>query len=834
MSGRHSRAVVGMLVDPQRPVSGLVWVVGLAACVAAGRGVVSMSMFMPPEPTGTCRWREAVIVAFAVISLLFSASAVAALPQSVGEQGPAQAADGSGQLQMMELSQPETPVPAPMTGDLQPLASSLITPLSPTRAVDTRGGPPLQAGWVGTAVIGGQFGVPANAAGVMVNVTATEPVAAGHFRVYPCGQAVPNASALNYSAGASMANNSIIALGTSGRVCIFSSAQAHVIVDVTGYFPAGASIATLAPVRVADTRPGQPVAFPAAKVPVATSGTLQVPMGGTNGIPANAAAVMVNVTATEPIADGHLRVFPCGVAVPNASTLNYPAGASVAANAIVGLGSAGKICVYASAQTHVLVDVTGYFPTGAPYSALTPVRAVDTRFGPYVPGGSALSVAIGGAYGVPANAAAVVVNVTATQPFSAGHLRVYPCGQAIPNASTLNYGPGATVANNAILALGTQGKVCVYTPSTTHIIVDVTGYFPDGSAPVPLATSVAAGSGHTCALMAGGTVKCWGSNGYGELGDGTTTTRVTPVTVVGISGATAVSAGSGHTCALVAGGQVKCWGGNFAGQLGDGTSFIRMTPVTVAGLSGATSITLGTFHSCAIVGGQVKCWGENTKGQLGDGTTTNRSTPVSVPGLSGVASLGTGTDHTCAVLSGGQAKCWGNNAKGQIGDGTTIERHTPATVSGLTGVIRITGGSGHTCALLSGGLARCWGSNSAGQLGDGTVTNRTTPVAVSGLTGATRISVLADHSCALLGNGQAKCWGDNHFGVLGDGTTTNRRTPVTVSGLSGATGLEAGGWHNVVLLQTGQVKTWGLNSSGQLGDGSYTNRFTPVSVVGIG
>jgi alpha-tubulin suppressor-like RCC1 family protein len=791
-------------------------------------------MLMTTKPTGAGRWRNAVIVVFAVISLLFSASAVAALPRPVGEQDPALAAGGSGTLPMMELSQSDTVVPAPATGDMQPLASSLITPLSPTRAVDTRGGSPLQAGWVGTAVIGGLFGVPLTAAGVVLNVTATQPVGGGHLRVYPCGQAVPNASTLNYAAGASVANSSIIALGTQGKICIYSPTQTHVIVDVTGYFPAGAALSTLPPVRVADTRAGQPVAFPVTKVPLGGGATLQVPIGGASGVPANASAVVVNVTATQPVGGGHLRVYPCGQAVPNASTLNYGAGASVAAGAIVGLGSNGRICVYSPTQTHVLVDVSGYFPAGAPYSPLMPVRAVDTRTGQAVPSGWALSVVIGGSYGVPASAAAVVVNVTATQPVGGGHLRVYPCGQAVPNASTLNYGAGASVANSAIVALGTAGKVCVYTPTTTHIIVDVTGYFPDGSAPLPVATTVAAGSQHTCAIMADRTVKCWGDNFWRQLGDGTKTDRHTPVTVVGVSGATAISAGDRHTCALVTGGQVKCWGDNGYGALGDGTLTVRLKPVAVAGLSGATGITLGSFHSCAIVGGQVKCWGFNGYGQIGDGTKTNRPAPVSVAGLSGVTALGAGTNHTCAVLTGGSAKCWGKNLWGQLGDGTDADRYTPVAVSSLTGVAEITAGEEFTCALLTNGQAKCWGGNKEGQLGNGTVTQSKTAVTVVGLTGATHIAAGYANACALMGNGQAKCWGNNYNGAIGDGTTTNRSTPVTVSGLSDGKSLAAGSAHIVVLRQSGQLKAWGWNSRGQVGDGSITTRLTPVSVVGIG
>ena len=231
---------------------------------------------------------------------------------------------------------------------------------------------------------------------------------------------------------------------------------------------------------------------------------------------------------------------------------------------------------------------------------------------------------------------------------------------------------------------------------------------------VPMAnvTQVAAGASHSCALTTAGGVKCWGSNLYGQLGDDSVTDRLIPTDVSGLaSGVADIKAGYQFSCALTAGGGVKCWGYNGFGQLGDDSGTTRIAPVDVTGLasgvaaiatgsnhacaltpvdvsglaSGVAAITAGYAHSCALTTtGGVKCWGYNNNGQIGDNTTTNRLVPVDVMGLTGgVGAISAGLYFTCALTTGGGVKCWGSNTSGQLGDNTTDYRFSPVDVMGL-------------------------------------------------------------------------------------------------------------------------------------------------------
>lgn len=347
--------------------------------------------------------------------------------------------------------------------------------------------------------------------------------------------------------------------------------------------------------------------------------------------------------------------------------------------------------------------------------------------------------------------------------------------------------------------------------------------------------ALAVGHGHyACALRCDGSVWCWGANDHGQLGDGTTAARATPVQVRGLGGpATAIGAGYNHACAVVRG-EARCWGQNVYGQLGDGTREDRVEPATVPGLGGVVAVAGGGLHTCAIVeGGAMRCWGFNMFGGVGDGTNVDRNTPRIVAALrDSVDAMALGQYSTCARTLAGELRCWGLNAFGVLGDGTISNRNTPLSLV-LSGPVReVALLANHVCATLESGAAWCWGYNIDGALGDRSTATRLRPVAVRGLeASAVSVTVGGRHSCVATEDGAVRCWGGNERGQLGDGSTTQRLSPVEVVDLGGPAAIVgASDSSTCAALRDGLVRCWGANESGQLGNGSTVDAVTPVTV----
>lgn len=292
-------------------------------------------------------------------------------------------------------------------------------------------------------------------------------------------------------------------------------------------------------------------------------------------------------------------------------------------------------------------------------------------------------------------------------------------------------------------AVHTNGEVYCWGRNTRGQLGE--GTMVDGVVPVKAhgisgSEAVATGASHSCALLSGsGEIQCWGEGGQGQLGTGNNTSTNSVKTYVmsslqtRLSNNVAVVAGSLHSCALGADGSVWCWGYNDRGQAGGADNLLRW-PREVAGLEPVQQLAAGAKHTCALTqAGAVKCWGEGVKGQLGNGARNNSTAPVTVQfqGSVRIERVVAGGNHTCAIDSQRRAWCWGDNSKGQIG-GEMFNADTPDPfrVSVLTDILTMSAGFNHTCAVRTNGVAHCWGANDLGQLGDGTNIDRNKPVMV--------------------------------------------------------------------------------------------------------
>jgi hypothetical protein len=370
-----------------------------------------------------------------------------------------------------------------------------FTPVDPIRIVDSRLVSSTESCWFASfgrlramnfmpVDIGGHAGIPLRATGVVLNITVTEALAPGFLTVHPCDQAQPTASNLNYRAGTTVANTVFARLGDGGLLCIFSQSETHLVVDLVGYFTAPSGFTALNPARLLDSRgtSGNATILPTGRV-------TEVAVAGRGGVPAEASAAVLNVTVDRTGGSGFVTVYPCGEARPTASNLNFVAGDIVPNAVVTKIGANGSVCLYNSAPTHLVVDVNGYYGANARYRSMVPGRLLDTRDdGSTIDGanratgvvraGSVVELSVAGRAGVPASATSAMLNVTATESEADGFVTVFPCGSARPTASSLNLRTGSTVPNAVLAKIGDGGRVCLFTSSTTHLVVDVSGFTP--------------------------------------------------------------------------------------------------------------------------------------------------------------------------------------------------------------------------------------------------------------------------------------------------------------------------------------------------------------------
>jgi alpha-tubulin suppressor-like RCC1 family protein len=367
----------------------------------------------------------------------------------------------------------------------------------------------------------------------------------------------------------------------------------------------------------------------------------------------------------------------------------------------------------------------------------------------------------------------------------------------------------------------------------------------------------------SCALHDDGTVRCWGSNYRGQLGDGSGTDQSTPVVIPGLTGVVELAGGFTNYCARLMDGTVRCWGANDSGQIGDGTLTGRPTPVAVTGLHDAVGLAVGGDHSCALLAdGTMMCWGANDAGELGarGPDTCNvlgypyncARTPVAVGGLRRVVEIAAGDGFTCARLATGSVSCWGYATFGEIGIvgpdhcsiGTSDFRCalTPQNIPALSGAVELALGQDHTCARMGDGSVLCSGRDDYGQLGDGLSDIRSGFLPVVGITGAVSLTSGANHLCVRLADGSVRCWGDNTDGqipsapesctYIGGPPFQCHRTPAEVPAFAGYPEVMPGLNQTCARDPRGATYCVGGNSHGQLGDGTQVNQPAPVAVIG--
>ncbi len=775
-----------------------------------------------------------------------------------------------------------------------------VVAVPPFRLLDTRAGShtgdgvgagqgPVPVDGVVQVTTRGRGGVANDASGVVLNVTAVDASADGYITVWPCGSPVPNASTLNFVRAQTIANAAITVPGLDGRTCIYASAATDLVVDTSAYYPAGSGFHARAPFRLVDTRSGSLTADALQQGDglVSPNAPLEVNVAGRAGVSSNVGAVMLNITVTGSSGPGYLTVWPCGTAMPEASTLNYAKNQTIANAVVTKPGRDGKTCVFTSSTTHVIVDITGSLDAIA-FSSVGPFRLADTRANVttattegktagLMAADSSLAVRVAGRAGLPNDPTTMVLNVAVVDPISSGYATVWPCGQTRPNASTLNFVSGQTIANMVITAAGLSGpdagSVCIYSSAATNLIVDVAGFDSDSitsidppnsttpTSPTTAVTSpsnsnptttspsnnvattttiamtpaagspspvvaVAAGANHTVMLRADKTMWTFGDNGHGQLGVAATFVSATrtPRLVGELANVTSIAANDAATFALLADGSVWTFGRDSAGS-------DNPIPHRIDGLSSVTAISTKTTHVLALKSdGTVWSFGSNDYGQLGRSSSTGLDLqPAPITALSDIVAVSAGDRFSAAVSSDGALWTFGRNYEFELGRSTVgLSETRPAIVPSVSAVRAISAGQKFLFATdVSSGapIVHSFGGNSFGASGP-IKGELTFPTPVRSLVAG------MDHTVALAADGHALTFGSNRYGELGRIPTAaspsaNVNTAPGELALTQIIGAATGASHTAVLRADGSVWTFGDNSFGQLGRETYE----PIGVL---
>jgi alpha-tubulin suppressor-like RCC1 family protein len=337
-------------------------------------------------------------------------------------------------------------------------------------------------------------------------------------------------------------------------------------------------------------------------------------------------------------------------------------------------------------------------------------------------------------------------------------------------------------------------------------------------------------------------VRTWGDNSGGQLGigrgGGFSDVRVLPR---GLGTVKAVSGGGVYALALLTDGTVRAWGDNEFGQLGDGTTTRRTAPVKVQGLTGVVAISAGTQTSLALLSnGTAVAWGDGQSGELGNGFAPAFSTvPVPVVGIDHLIAVNAAENFSFALRNDGTVFAWGDNSAGELGIGSTVaQSDVPVQITRLKNVKSVVGGTLHALAVLANGTVMSWGSNGDGELGTGirNPNGSNVPVKVDIVHTAVGVSAGYAHSAAVLADGTVMSWGSNQFGQLGIGTRNFLLSddPIAVEGVHTATSISSGGFTTQALLKDGTVMGWGSDDVGELGDGTTNPEVvSPVQALGV-